>query len=85
MAVIGENVHTSGGDWAACDECAELIDADEWEQLLDRVMRSIRRRHAAERRPLPISDELRVRAMLREQYKQLRKHRKGPLVPPPAG
>lgn len=28
----------STGDWAACTECAALIDAEKWEELLERSM-----------------------------------------------
>jgi len=29
----------SVGDWCACRECSKLIDADQWEDLVERVLR----------------------------------------------
>jgi hypothetical protein len=28
----------STGDWAACDKCAAMVDAEKWDELLDRAM-----------------------------------------------
>jgi hypothetical protein len=35
---------STSGRWAACDECARLIDADSWSRLHRRVMREVRKR-----------------------------------------
>lgn len=32
--------HESVGHWAACDMCAELIDSNQWETLIERVLNS---------------------------------------------
>jgi hypothetical protein len=31
----------SEGIWVACEECAKLIDADQWDELLSRAVRSM--------------------------------------------
>jgi hypothetical protein len=36
--VVGIFNWGSNGDWAACDECAALIDADKWDALADRAV-----------------------------------------------
>jgi hypothetical protein len=32
---------TSVGSWAACDECAFLIDTEQWEKLIDRSIATL--------------------------------------------
>jgi hypothetical protein len=33
------------GRWAACESCAELVDAERWDQLTERVVRIFHRRY----------------------------------------
>ncbi len=37
-AGLTENSYGSAGAWAACDECADLVDADDFDGILDRAM-----------------------------------------------
>ena len=40
-APTGQNV----GDWAACDVCASLLQADDWDTLTNRAVEAMQRRH----------------------------------------
>jgi len=56
----------SVGDWAACDGCVRLIQRDQWNKLMERVVASWTARHGQ------MSEA--VRADLRGMYRQLRKN-----------
>jgi hypothetical protein len=51
--------HGSVGEWAACRECAELIDNEKWNSLTERSLRYFLRKHTVPRYDVPI---------LREQF-----------------
>lgn len=58
----GQNV----GDWAACDECAEMLRAGDWNKLTTKAVKAMRARHPAEG---PIK-----RSAFEALYSQLRAH-----------
>jgi hypothetical protein len=57
----GENV----GDWAACDECAEMLRANDWNRLTTKALKAMRARHPEG----PIK-----RSSFDALYNQLRQH-----------
>jgi hypothetical protein len=56
--------------WAACEKCAALIDAEEWESLTERALRHFRSKHA-----IPQSATPAIREQLRQVYSLFREHR----------
>ena len=62
-------VHESIGAWAACRDCAELIDRDAWSSLTERALQCFAREHAVARYDLPA-----VREQLREIHQLFRQH-----------
>lgn len=61
---------SSGGNWAACDECCRLVETNQWNALLRRVKTSWTERHG--------EMEQAVESGLRALYRQLRKNITGP-------
>jgi hypothetical protein len=39
--------------WAACEKCAALIDAEQWDSLTERALRHFRRKHEIPRSAIP--------------------------------
>jgi hypothetical protein len=68
--------HMSSGDWAACDECAALIERDQWSALVRRARAGWEARHG----PM---DPAAV-ANLPRMYRLLRRHITGSLKENPA-
>lgn len=62
----------SSGDWAACDECAPLIERNDWNGLVSRVVADYEHRHGSD---MADSTVTAVRGM----YRLLRKNITGPL------
>lgn len=60
-APTGENV----GDWAACDVCASLLQADDWDGITSRAVAAMQERHPGAPDNRPAFDFL---------YQQLRQH-----------
>lgn len=69
--------HNSGGDWAACDECAPLIERDQWSALARRAKEGWEERHGVPM-PGPVADNL------SRMYRLLRRNITGSLKPNPA-
>jgi hypothetical protein len=65
--------HFSGGDWAACDGCMALIEANSWSGLLRRAKSGWESRHGA----MPTE----VSSSLPRLYRLLRKNISGSPVP----
>jgi hypothetical protein len=65
--------HVSRGGWAACQECADLIEADDREALADRSMESY-----GELRSNTPEHRARVRQALRDVHDEFYRHRRGP-------
>ncbi len=66
--------HGGGGfdsDWAACDDCAALIDRNQWNALLRRVKMSWQDRHG----PMPDTTETQLKGL----YRTIRKNVSGSL------
>lgn len=53
------------GDWAVCDECANLLRADDWNALTTKALNAMRKRNPS----VPIQ-----RSAFNELYNQLRQH-----------
>lgn len=68
--------HISSNDWAACNDCAALIEKHQWSALLRRARVSWESRHGA----MPPAMEQGLARM----YRLLRKHMAGSLQPNPA-
>jgi hypothetical protein len=54
FAVNGSSIFPFGlavGSWAACKRCAELVDAERWEDLTDRAIRKFAKRHGVKEMP----------------------------------
>jgi len=68
---VGPN-HGSDGDWGACDQCAELIQTNQWTRLVQRVKDSWPHQHGM---PMPSGSEL----WLRRTYRKLRDNITGPI------
>lgn len=66
--------HSSLADWAACTQCAALIERNEWNALSRRAAQAFARQHGRPMRP-------HERASLRALYRRLRAHVRGPLTP----
>lgn len=64
--------HSSLADWAACPQCAALIERNHWSALTRRAERAIAVRRGRPMRP-------REQTSLRALYRQLREHIRGPL------
>lgn len=69
--------HMSAGDWAACDECARLIESNQWSALIRRAAESWQRRHGE-----PMAAP--VLAGLPRLYRLLRKNITGSKQPNPS-
>lgn len=65
--------HGSMGDWAACDKCAALIRADNWEALVDQSAGRAYQRLGTE-----VAE---TRRLFREFYRRLQVSITGPLEP----
>ena len=57
--------------WMACSNCAELVDAEEWSRLADRVYQLFARSHGVSRH-----EEPQIRIELSEVITQFAVHRK---------
>lgn len=68
---------TSGGDWAACNECARFIERDQWNALIRRCVDAFMRRHPEHGPETATSVETR----LKQLYRKLRKNISGSLRP----
>lgn len=67
------------GDWAACDGCRDLVDAERFGELVDRALASPGNRAPGEHGPA-------FRAWLSALYAAFRRHRlPGPVAPIEAG
>lgn len=75
----------SRGDWAACDPCHALIEADDWEGLEERYYSRLR--IPPELAPILGTVEARRQVSwgLRSSWRQFQQHRTGPAVPIGAG
>jgi hypothetical protein len=62
--------HGSVGEWAACRECAELIDNEKWNSVTERSLRYFLRKHTVPRYDFPI-----LREQFREIHELFRQHR----------
>jgi len=62
--------HESVGAWAACQKCAELIDAEKWSQLSARSFRKFVKRHG----PVPPETELPIKNQFRDLHRLFREH-----------
>lgn len=69
MIEIGSIHQVSEGAWAACTPCAELIDADKWEELAVRSVDSAPF-------PLPAAQRIAYLLLLRNLHQRFRKARK---------
>lgn len=65
----------SAGGWAACEPCAELIEAGDWEGLTDRAT------DAAVKRSGGVLDASFIRPQLRQLYAVFSEFRTGPRRP----
>lgn len=65
----------SGGNWAACDDCARLIESNQWSALVRRARTGWEARHGP--MPAPVSESL------PRLYRLLRRHITGSLQPNP--
>lgn len=65
--------HGSDGDWAACEECAELIRANAWFKLVSRVRQLWPAVHSGNRMPPEIA------ASVHALFQELRTHVTGDL------
>lgn len=72
LSIPGTPEVASAGDWAACDECAELLKIDMWTQLFRRAKASYERRVLNGASLDPFTE-----GHLRRQYKELRKNVRG--------
>lgn len=70
----GSETDWSQGDWAACVECAPLIERNEWSALIRRIVDLYEPAHG-----YPMSDI--GRSSMRAMYRSLRKNITGPLRP----
>lgn len=68
--------HMSAGDWAACDECARLIERNQWSRLVERAVTAQISRHPDME---VIRDDLSTR--LGRMYRLIRKNTNGTLRP----
>jgi len=59
---------TSVGSWCACDACAELIDAEKWDELAERSINSFPYQVSQAERPVLV-------AFIKETHKQFRDRR----------
>jgi hypothetical protein len=75
--VPGMDWQISDGGWAACAACTELVGADDWARLEDRVATSFDRVNGEPMSPL-------ARRYIRELHRRLRHVITGPPVPLPA-
>lgn len=67
----GELLETSSvGQWAACNICAQLIDAGKWDELLQRSIDTFMDKHAVIPREVVTSFITRLHKMFREHMKQ---------------
>lgn len=64
--------HWNEGDWAACGECARLLERNQWNRLVERAWAA----HVQRQGPTPGGE-----AALRATYRQLRKHITGAVHP----
>lgn len=71
---LGNTTSGSHSDWAACEDCAELIRRGYWSRLTDRVIKAYGERHEAQG-PLPPE----MKAFIRDYYRRLTVHVTGPL------
>ena len=62
--------HESDGGWAACRECTELIDANEWGKLSDRAFRVFLELYG----PIPECDEMPLKQQFRDLHALFREH-----------
>jgi hypothetical protein len=60
----------SQSDWAACKTCAELIDAESWNALLERSLETFRRKYGA------ILPEAEMRKSIADLHRQFRENRR---------
>jgi hypothetical protein len=60
----------SESDWAACKTCADLIDAENWDTLLERSLKAFRKKYGA---MLPEAEMRRSIADLHRQFRQNRR------------
>jgi len=56
--------------WTACEKCAALIDAEQWDSLTERALRHFRRKHAIPRSSTPA-----IRKQLHQIHLLFREHR----------
>lgn len=73
----------SRGNWACCDECAKLIDTNQWTRAVDRAQAAIERNRGGPLSPAEVTH-------LRHLYRRLRANITGPVRPltwptPPTG
>lgn len=64
---------TSGGSWAACPECASLLERYAWGELVDRATRFYMARHSGS------MQESDIRGWLNAVYAKLAQHATGPV------
>jgi hypothetical protein len=69
---ITDHWHT--GPWAACDECADLVEANDWNTIIDRSFATGVRRNLAGSGVLP--DEM-ARQLIGNSLQGFRDHRRG--------
>jgi len=74
----GDTDHVSIGAWFACDSCSELVEAERWDELLERVVARAEQRIGS----APVQVRARVHAVIRTHldawYAAFREHRDGP-------
>jgi hypothetical protein len=70
--------HPSDTDWAACDECKELIVAGKRDELVDRALTSPHSQWVQYAKTLPRTERRKLRQMVRTLHDTFWKNREGP-------
>lgn len=66
------------GDWGACARCARLVERERWGQLVE-IATQVHKRVLGLRRVEP-----EIIAIFRELYREVQRHKRGPVLPPAA-
>lgn len=75
IETTNDTVMMSHSDWAACDDCAELIRKGYWERLTKRAFKAYKDRHLG--KTIPANSEMLMRLL----YRQVSRHVTGPIQP----